>query len=55
LNLKTKKPTEVSKNEIVENLNKERIKLSTPEIDWVCKILDLKYTRERGFIFRNYS
>jgi len=50
LNLKTRKPTEISKNDILLDLNKERDKLSTPEIDWVCKILDLRYTREKGFI-----
>jgi serine/threonine protein kinase len=49
---KAKLPTEVSKNHILEKLNKERDLLATTEIDWICRLLNLKYNRERGFILK---
>lgn len=49
---KARLPTGVTKNEILDNLNKERDKLTTGEIDMVCRLLNLKYSRERGFILK---
>lgn len=49
---KAKLPTEISKNQIVDFLNKEKNLLSTIEIDWVCRLLNLNFSKEKGFILK---
>ena len=46
---KAKLPTGISKNILVETINQDKSLLSTIEIDWMCKILNLSYTKDRGF------
>ncbi|GIW22902.1 MAG: hypothetical protein KatS3mg068_1909 [Candidatus Sericytochromatia bacterium] len=45
-------PTGKSKNEVVNGLNNEREFLSTFEIDTICRTLNVKYNREKGFIIK---
>ena len=49
---KAKLPTSISKNQIIEIINNEKNLLSTIEIDWVCKLLSLNYTKDKGFFIK---
>ncbi len=49
---KAKLPTLISKNSLIEIINEEKFLLSTTEIDWITKILDLNYTRDKGFFIK---
>lgn len=49
---KSKFPTEISKNQLIDILNGERNLLSTTEIDWVCRLLSLTYNKDKGFILK---
>jgi serine/threonine protein kinase len=52
INMRGGLPTGKSKNEIVNNLNKEKEFLSALEIDTICKVFNVKYNSEKGFIIK---
>ncbi|MEK7433155.1 MAG: serine/threonine-protein kinase [Cyanobacteriota bacterium] len=49
---KSKLPTNISKNQIVEELNNDKNKLNALEIDCICNFLNVNYTKETGFYLR---
>lgn len=50
---KAKLPTELSKNQLLEILNNEKDILSAIEIDWICKIINVNFSRDKGFTLKN--
>jgi serine/threonine protein kinase len=49
---KSRFPTEISKNQLIDMLNDEKNLLSATEIDWVCRLLSLNFNKDKGFILK---
>ncbi|MFN4151327.1 MAG: hypothetical protein ACK4IX_10325, partial [Candidatus Sericytochromatia bacterium] len=49
---RAKLPTGISKNEILEHLNQDKLIFTPIEVDLICRSLNLRYSKEFGFVLK---